>query len=359
MTEQFFRIALREVSIPGKVLLGEILAHRARALLPLTTFMLLMLTVTVLLIYPSTQWENFGIAIVASAFFITNWLFAGLFPAFPAEVAVLPVDLDNPLQHYWAIAVDFQFFNLWTIILMMMVFLARPQSSRSSGRSRWRVNPVALRRNIAWAAIILTGASLIWTVLFATGDQGPTFFHTSTRIWELGLGAILAVFATPLSRLQQMTGRLSSAIGLLGILGAAALFDSSMQYPGYLALIPTLGAAAMIIGTLVNPGLGMGRALDSTPVRWFGEHSLAIYLWHWPVLVTGAHLLGTTPTVGQGMLLVAASVLPAWLSHRFIARKVLRWNAVNRTTANALSMGVLLLSMSILAGLLLLIIARS
>ncbi|EEW50289.1 hypothetical protein HMPREF0290_1073, partial [Corynebacterium efficiens YS-314] len=178
------------------------------------------------------------------------------------------------------------------------------------------------------------------------------------RIWELGLGAILAVFATPLSRLPQITGHLASAIGLLGILGAAALFDSSMQYPGYLALIPTLGAAAMIIGTLVNPGLGMGRALDSTPVRWFGEHSLAIYLWHWPVLVTGAHLLGTTPTVGQGMLLVAASVLPAWLSHRFIARKVLRWPAVNRTTANALSMGVLLLSMPILAGLLLLIIAR-
>lgn len=351
VTERFLRIALREVSIPSKVILGEVLAHRARTIFPLTTVVLLVLTVAVLLAYPSTEWEGFGVEIVAAAFFITNWLFAGHLPAFTAEVA------DSPFRHYWAIAVEFQFFLLWTAILMVMLFLARPQSTRSSGRSRWRVRPAALRRNTAWAAIILTGLSLAWAVLLATTDQDSTFFHTSTRMWELGIGAILAVFATRFTRIPQVGGHVASVIGLLGILGAAVFFDSSMAYPGYLALVPTLGAAAMIIGALANPGLGMGRVLDSAPVCWLGERSLSIYLWHWPVLAIGGHLLGAAPTVGQAMMLVAASVLPAWVSHRFLAQRIVRWRAANRTT-NALSMGVLLLCTCVLAGLLLLTIAR-
>ena len=358
MTGQFLRTALRERTIAGRVLLAEILAHQARTLLPMATLVLLVVAVATMMVYPSTEWEGAGIGVLVGAFFITNWWFAGQIPTSPSGATgtlELPI---NPLLHYWAIAVEFQFFILWTAILMVMVFFARPQSSRGSGRSRWRIRAAILRRNTAWAAIVLTAASLGWTVLFSTADQGQIFFHTSIRMGELGIGAILGVFATQLSRIPQVVGHLASGIGLVGILGTAVLFDSSLVYPGYSALIPALGAAALMIGTLVNPGLGMGRILDNTPVRWLGEHSLAIYLWHWPVLVIGAHLLGTGPTVWQGVMLVAASVIPAWLSHHFIAQRVLRWPAANRTSTNTLSMGVLLLSTCVLAGLLLLIIAR-
>ena len=80
-------------------------------------------------------------------------------------------------------------------------------------------------------------------------------------------------------------------IGLAAILWSALALDDGIAYPGPYALVPTLGAAAMILAGANR--FGPGLALGLPPLRFLGRISYSLYLWHWPLLVLPAVVLGT------------------------------------------------------------------
>ena len=112
-------------------------------------------------------------------------------------------------------------------------------------------------------------------------DAQYAYFSTATRAWELALGAALAIVAP----------RLRGAAALARPrphLHAAVAFSNSTPFPGYAALLPTIGAALVIAAA---PG-SASRLLSLAPFRYVGDRSYALYLWHWPVLVIAAEYVG-------------------------------------------------------------------
>src|SRR5207248_2381996 len=106
--------------------------------------------------------------------------------------------------------------------------------------------------------------------------------------WELALGAALAIAATSVARVPPA---LRSALGWAGLIAigvAAVTFSATTPFPGYAALLPTVGTALVIaagIGRRQQSRFDLGSLLSVAPMRYVGDRSYAFYLWHWPVLV--------------------------------------------------------------------------
>ncbi len=127
------------------------------------------------------------------------------------------------------------------------------------------------------------------------------------RAWELGLGALLAVVP-----LQRVPG--AAPVGL-ALIGAAVFgFDHATAFPGVAALLPCLGAAAVLIGA---PG-PTARALAVSPLRALGRWSYALYLWHWPVVVYFSFIWMRGPTLAEALVLGLLSIGLAAASYRLI-----------------------------------------
>ena len=84
---------------------------------------------------------------------------------------------------------------------------------------------------------------------------------------------------------------------------------------------------------------GVGRLLTLRPMRWIGDISYSLYLWHWPLLVVGTYLLGGELRARYGLLIVAFAVLPAWLSYRFIENPFRDWGWVKQSVRRSLLAG--------------------
>jgi hypothetical protein len=164
---------------------------------------------------------------------------------------------------------------------------------------------------------VITAASLAYAVVVTADAPGAAYFSTPARVWELGLGALLAVM--PLSRVP---GRLASLLcwgGLAAIMVATLTFAEHTPFPGLPALVPTLGAAALIAGGAARPS----RLLVAPSMQAVGRLSYALYLWHWPLLIFVGARWGPL-SAAEGLIVVAVSVIPAVLSHRWIEEPLRR-----------------------------------
>lgn len=157
--------------------------------------------------------------------------------------------------------------------------------------------------------VVVGAGSLYVSVSQTAGDPALAYFSTFARAWELVAGALLA---TLLVSLQRLPGTLRAALswaGVVGIAVAAFTFDAATPFPGNAALLPVLSACAVIAGGVGAPRLGAWNLLGLRPLRFLGDISYSLYLWHWPVLILGAAYLGPALSFWQGLALVAGAVL--------------------------------------------------
>ena len=169
------------------------------------------------------------------------------------------------------------------------------------------------------------------------------------------LGGLLAL--VPASRLERQPRWVAFALGWAG-LGAIAFatycFNDNTLFPGYAALVPTLGTAAIIaagIGATTAPA-GPSRLLTLGPVRHVGRISYSWYLWHWPPLVFAAALWGKLSPV-EGTAVLAASYVPAVLTNRLIEKPFLHSKTLTQYPRKALALGGACTTSSVALGLLL------
>ena len=154
------------------------------------------------------------------------------------------------------------------------------------------------------------------------------FFGTMTRAWELALGGLLALTATARARATPLARALVGWLGLAAIVWSMLVFTEDVPFPGTAALVPALGAAAVLAAGL--PGLagrrsraptmdpGPGLLLGLRPMRSVGRVSYSLYLWHWPPLVLVPIAIGAPLSPLAGCVVVAFSAVPAVLSHRYV-----------------------------------------
>ncbi len=167
----------------------------------------------------------------------------------------------------------------------------------------------------------LVSASLAYSVYETKASAPAAYFMTTTRMWELGAGGLLALAPARLTRALARQGWLGWA-GLAIVIASAFLLTGSMAFPGALAVLPVLGAIALIAGGSAQ-GRGGPSWLTSAPLMVFiGGISYSLYLWHYPLINLYAGWRGRAPGLLSGPVILAVCVLLAWLTKTFVEDKV-------------------------------------
>jgi peptidoglycan/LPS O-acetylase OafA/YrhL len=325
-----------EVGRTGSVSLVGFYARRAKRLLPAVGVVLVATVLLVRFTLPTTRWHVIGGDIVASALYVVNWRLADRSVDYLAE-DVTP----SPVQHFWSLAVEEQYYLVWPLLILVAAVVAK--------LLRGRVIPVLW---IGLAAVAVP--SFLWSLTQSANSPARAFFETTTRMWELGIGAAVALASVLLARLPRT---LAIGIGWTGLAMAAVsglIFTPDVRWPGYAAALPTVGAAAVIAGGFAAGGGGPAAVLGSWPFRWVGALSYSLYLWHWPLLVAASGLWGEL-SLAEGLAVAAASFVPAWLTFRFVENPIRYSTAVSRSPRYSLSLGANFSLVGATAGLVLLL----
>ena len=252
----------------GRVQLSEFFAKRAKRILPAAAFVLISTaTAAALLLNPVRAGEVFRDSAWAAGF-LANVKFAHDGTDYFSKGEPLSV-----LQHYWSLAVEEQFYLVWPVLLALLVL--------AFNRRRRSALPTPA---ITVVLVLVTGVSLAYSLWETRRSPTPAYFSTPGRSWELGLGALLSAQYAAVRRLAAPLRAAVSWVGL-GMIGTAiVLFDASTAFPGKAALLPVAGAVLVIAGGIGSPRGGASELLARQPLRWFGDISFSLYLWHWPLL---------------------------------------------------------------------------
>jgi len=223
----------------------------------------------------------------------------------------------SPFQHFWSLSVQGQVFILWPLLLLAAATVAR------LARIPFRAVATALF-GTSFAL------SLAFSVHQTASNQSFAYFDTRARLWEFALGSLLAL-ALPYFRSGMAARVVMGWAGLAGILLCGVVIQVDNQFPGWVALIPTLGAAMVITAGRTGHPLGADRFLTAGPVRRLGGISYALYLWHWPVLISYLLLSGAEGvTAGAGALIIGFSAVLAWLTTRLVELPLRSWGWMHR-----------------------------
>ncbi|WP_156044033.1 acyltransferase family protein [Cellulomonas sp. HZM] len=329
-------LLVREIERSGRLSLVSFYARRAKRLLPATAVVLVATGLLTWLWLPVTQRQVFGGDVVASALYVVNWRLAARSVDYLAEGVVT-----SPVQHFWSLAVEEQFYVVWPVVIVGVVHLARRRGVKLSH---------ALWIGLGLIAVLSFGASVLQTA----SSPEQSFFLTSTRLWELAAGAGVALAAPRLRRLPVVGGGALVVAGLGGIVASGLLIDASASWPGSLAALPVLGAASVLAGGIATEGTGPSRVLAVPPLVWLGGLSYSLYLWHWPLLVAAQGAWGELGA-RRGMLVVAAAFVPAWLCHRFVENPIRHGRRYSGHPGAVLRLGAVATIVGVCAGLALII----
>ena len=307
-------LLLRERAATGRIALRAFWVRRARRLLPA-----LALVVTV---SASAAWlvggdvlVGLGRQVLGAATFSYNWLsIAAGTSYFSAGMAGGQPEL---LRNLWSLAVEEQFYVLWPLLLPLVLLV------------RGRVARVAV-------ALALATGSAVWAVAAQAGGASITraYFGTDTHAFGLLLGVALAFALAPGPGTSPAgTRRIARALAAVGVVALTALVVIS-AWPGGASTYPMVPlaaslATAVLIAAAVHPASPLGAALDVAPLRWIGERSYGIYLWHWPVVVLlGQAAVGrftdATVPIPVGIAAALVTTVAAALSYRLLEQPVRR-----------------------------------
>lgn len=337
-------LLVAELERTGTISLTGFYARRAKRLLPAAGLVLGTSLVLALFFLPKTRWADTGWDVVASGLYATNWRLA------EQAVDYLAVgEAPSILQHYWSLAVEEQFYLVWPLLLLVVGW-------SGWGRRRAEAVGVAGRTGVSRRTWLLAALALIaipsfaWSIHLTQSDPARAYFVTTTRMWELALGGALALLGSRLARLPRPVAAGIGWAGLAAIAAAGLWITPSMAFPGYLALLPTLGAAAVIAaGTAGRAGPEL--LLGLRPVRAVGALSYSLYLWHWPLLVAAEARFGEL-SVSAGLAVVIFSVVPAALTYHYLENPIRRSKRLAFYPVRALRLGLFFTAVPVLAGLL-------
>lgn len=209
------------------------------------------------------------------------------------------------LLHLWSLGIEEQFYIFWPLLLLAF--------------SRLHLKTTYLLLGIGVGSFVLN-------ILLIGSHPSATFYLPFTRFWELLIGAALAyrVVIQNKSLLILNSPNLNAFLGVAFLIAANIFINDRSAFPGWWALLPTLGATLLIsAGSLAwfNQLILSNRVLV-----WFGLISYPLYLWHWPLLTFARILDGgrQTPSLVR-IAMVTLAILFAWLTYSLI-EKPIRFN---------------------------------
>ena len=165
------------------------------------------------------------------------------------------------------------------------------------------------RKGLVYGLTILGAVSLAVSIWFTGVDRPVAFYVMPARGWEFAAGGLLALYR-PAERPR--SDRAIQIFGLAGlglVLLSVTQLDQARWFPGPAALLPTLGTLGILLSGALSPGRGVPRLLTVRPLQVLGRLSYSWYLWHWPVLIIGAEVLGVEGVAASLFLVIVALVI--------------------------------------------------
>ncbi|GAA1255119.1 acyltransferase family protein [Oryzihumus leptocrescens] len=317
---------LRELDATGTVRLAAFYARRARRLLPAAVVVLLACTGASVLLLPSDLWSGTAQEVAASGFYVQNlWL------ASKAVTYSASNDVASPVQHFWSLSAEEQFYLLWPSLILASCWIGR----------RWLRGRTT--RTVGAALVLLTMASFAFSCWETAAHPAAAYFITPTRAWEFGVGALLVLVL----RRAVLPMGLRVALrwgGIAAVFFCAVTYSQATPFPGWRAALPVLATAAVITAGDTGRRDPLGRAFGLRPVQWLGDVSYSVYLWHWPLIVFWPYVAGHDLTLIDRLLLIAVCLVISAFSKRYVEDLTRLWprlrHSPRRTLAAAL--GVML-----------------
>ena len=296
-------ILLRTWRKKGKVDLKDFWIRRARRLLPGVILLLGVVLVATAIAQPD-NWSTRLSESVAALFYVSNWstIASGVsyFERFGGP---------GPLDHLWSLAIEEQFYVLWPVLFALVMKVFR-------GRLRW---VIALTVALAAASFVA-----MYALAVPGFDNTRAYEGTDTRAGGILIGAVLAMAwtqgrhtskSTVFSRTLMDVLGLGSLAVIVGLILTTDQYSLSLYRGGLLALSL---ATATLVSVVVHPTSLVAKAIGAAPLRWIGERSYGIYLWHLPLVAFIPKSFMADQAALRGLVLIGLTLLIAELSWSLI-----------------------------------------
>jgi len=282
----------------------EFWGRRIRRLLPAATVVLLATLSASLVWLPQSLLPRVARDTAAAALYSENWVLSAASTDYMGSQ-----DAPSPLQHYWSLSVEEQFYVIWPLLIGALFLVGGKVS-----RLRRRQGPI-----LTFGLSTLFFASLGWSVYLTSTDPLPAYFVTPTRVWELALGGLVALmFHGGHEPVHRRVRLLAGWLGLAMIGYAVVGFSSATAFPGLAALVPTAGTGLVLLANSDRLS-GSPRALLSNRMsQYLGDLSYSIYLWHWPIVVLAPIALARTIFWPHKIALVLLTIVLAALTRLWV-----------------------------------------
>ncbi|QJU54573.1 acyltransferase [Herbiconiux sp. SALV-R1] len=271
-------ILLREHEKTNHISFVGFYRRRIKRIVPAATVVLIATVAASSIVFNATRyWATLWDAVWAFLF-SANWRFALQdTDYFQATTAV------SPLQHYWSLSVEEQFYLVWPWLMLGVLFIA---SKRSRFNNRRAVTGILMG--------VIVVASFGWALWETATNPSLAYFSTFTRAWELGIGALVAIASPWWGKIPQALRPVLGWVGLIGIIASLFVINDGLPFPAPWALLPVLMTALVIVG-----GTGGQQRflwpLTNRGTTWVGDISYSLYLWHFPLIVIIGTLMEPSP----------------------------------------------------------------
>lgn len=293
-------LLLREQERSGRISFTGFYKRRVKRILPASILVLVVTLAASFVVFGqsrfmSTIWDG-----VAAFFFSANWRFAAVgTDYFQASGPT------SPLQHFWSLAVEEQFYFVWPwLMLAIFVLFARRQGTGSAAR-------IAVGAAIG----IISLASFVWAMWETVNIPTQAYFSTFSRAWELGIGALLAVVAPLLAHLPAALRPVLAWAGLAGMTLSLFVISEGASFPAPSAGLPVLSTALVIAA---GTGVTQQRYLAPLTNRvsgYIGDISYSLYLWHFPVIIIAGAVADLTAPATLAIVAATMVLLSIYAYH--------------------------------------------
>jgi peptidoglycan/LPS O-acetylase OafA/YrhL len=294
---------VREAVSTSHLSLTRFWARRIRRLLPASLLVLAVCAVLTWAWVPRSMWDQTLRQIGSSALYVENWTLA-------ADAVDYSAVGNEPtlVQHYWSLSVEEQFYLLWPLLIVGVLALA--------GR-----RAVAVRPALTVTVGALVAGSFAYSVVATRADAAHAYFVTPTRVWEFGLGALIALAGSSAETWWRGRGTLRLVVGWVGlcaVVSAGLALSDATAFPGWIAAVPVLGTVAVVAAGSDTSRLAVARPLSWRPATFVGDISYSMYLWHWPLIVVVPFITGVALRTGDKAAIFAATLVLSWACTRWV-----------------------------------------
>lgn len=264
-------LLLRERSQTGAVSFQNFYVRRVKRIIPAALLVLVTTVVAAQFLFPAARAKETLLDALWAAVFGANIRFEAVGADYFQQG--LP---PSPIQHYWSLSIEEQFYFVWPWVLAGIFLLTRKP---------YRRGHVWVRHWGLFASMgVIVAASFGWAMYLSASDPNAAYFSTFTRVWELGIGALLAIASPWLGRIPAAIRPGLNYLGLAGVGASLFLISSTVQFPAPWAALPVL-STALVISSFHGAEVRAVPVLTNPVARWFGDTSYTLYLWHWPVII--------------------------------------------------------------------------